>query len=175
MIGEECVVGKDAYIDRNVHIGDRVKIQNGALVYHGVTVESGVFIGPGVILTNDRYPRSITPKGEVAGPGDWTVDTIVLSYGCSIGAGAVVIAGVSLGRFSTVGAGSVVTRSVGDHELVAGNPARQLGWVCACGRRLHDSEGRPWPIGVSGVAACRHDQLGYDITAVTCRPRNGLS
>ena len=119
--------------------GDRTKIQNAALVYHGVTVEDGVFIGPNAILTNDRFPRAITSTGDLAREGDWDVAAITLRHGCSIGAGAIVVAGVDVGRFATVGAGAVVTHSVADHALVAGNPARRLGWVCACGRRLTDS------------------------------------
>jgi hypothetical protein len=108
-----------------------------------VTVEDGVFIGPGAILTNDRYPRAITSSGDLARAEDWTVSPITLQYGSSIGAGAVVVAGVEVGRFATVGAGAIVTRSVTGHALVAGNPARRLGWVCACGRRLVDADGEP--------------------------------
>lgn len=139
VIGAECVIGRDAFIDEGVRLGDRVKIQNGALVYHGVTVESGVFIGPGAILTNDRFPRAITATGALARADDWTLSHITLRHGCSIGAGAIVVAGVDVGRFATVGAGSVVTRTVPDHALVAGNPARRIGWVCACGQRLVDA------------------------------------
>lgn len=141
-IGAECVIGRDAFIDEGVTIGDRVKIQNLALVYHGVTVEDGVFIGPNAILTNDRFPRSITATGELARADDWVVSPILLRTGCSIGAGAVVVAGTTVGRFATVGAGAVVTRDVPDNALVAGNPARRLGWVCACGQRLQEG-GRP--------------------------------
>jgi hypothetical protein len=101
-----------------------------------VTVGSGVFIGPGAILTNDRYPRAVTATGELARGDDWTISPIELADGCSIGAGAVVVAGTRVGRFATVGAGAVVTRDVPDYALVAGNPARRLGWVCACGARL---------------------------------------
>jgi UDP-2-acetamido-3-amino-2,3-dideoxy-glucuronate N-acetyltransferase len=140
-IGAQCVIGRDAFIDEDVELGDRVKIQNGALVYHGVTVEDGVFIGPGAILTNDRFPRSITATGELARADDWTVSPIVLRRGSSIGAGAVVVAGNEVGTFATVGAGAVVTRTVAAHALVAGNPARVLGWVCACGQRLLDEAG----------------------------------
>ena len=110
-VGADCVIGRDAFIDEQVVIGDRVKIQNAALVYHGVTVEDGVFIGPNAILTNDRFPRAITADGRLARAEDWTVSPIRLRTGASIGAGAVVVAGNDVGRFATVGAGAVVTRT----------------------------------------------------------------
>ena len=138
-VGADCIIGRDAFIDVGVLIGDRVKIQNAALVYHGTTVEDGVFIGPNAILTNDRYPRSVTSTGDLAGPGDWEVGQIALREGCSIGAGAIVVAGSDVGRYAMVGAGAVVTRTVTDHALVAGNPARRLGWLCACGSRLTEA------------------------------------
>lgn len=149
-VGADCVIGRDAFLDEGVILGDRVKVQNGALVYHGVTVESGVFIGPGAILTNDRFPRAITAEGALARADDWTVSPIQLQEGCSIGAGAVVVAGVAVGRFATVGAGAVVTRDVPDHALVVGNPARRIGWVCACGQRLQDAAGGSLPAGAPG-------------------------
>ncbi len=142
-VGADCIIGRDAFIDEGVHLGDRVKVQNAALVYHGVSVGNGVFIGPNAILTNDRYPRAITASGALARGDDWTVSPISLADGCSIGAGAVVVAGTQIGRFATVGAGAVVTKDVPDHALVAGNPARRLGWVCACGTRLVDTSGSP--------------------------------
>jgi acetyltransferase-like isoleucine patch superfamily enzyme len=144
-VGNDCVVGRDAFIDVGVVIGDRVKIQNAALIYNGVTVEDGVFIGPGAILTNDRFPRAITSSGDIARPEDWQVTPITLRHGSSIGAGAVVVAGVEVGRFAMAGAGAVVTKSVPSHALVAGSPARRIGWVCACGMRLVDSNGDPAP------------------------------
>jgi UDP-2-acetamido-3-amino-2,3-dideoxy-glucuronate N-acetyltransferase len=145
-VGAECIIGRDVFIDEAVSIGDRVKVQNAALIYHGVTVEDGVFIGPNAILTNDRYPRAVTSTGELARAADWRVSPITLRHGCSIGAGAVVVAGTDVGRFATVGAGAVVTRTVPDHALVAGNPARRLGWVCECGLRLTDAAtGGPAP------------------------------
>jgi UDP-2-acetamido-3-amino-2,3-dideoxy-glucuronate N-acetyltransferase len=144
-IGADCVIGRDAFIDVDVVLGDKVKVQNQALIYHGVTVEDGVFIGPGAILTNDRYPRAITTDGALANADDWTISPITLRYGCSIGAGAVIVAGVDVGRFATVGAGGVVTRSVADHALVVGSPARRIGWVCVCGTRLLDADGHPAP------------------------------
>jgi UDP-2-acetamido-3-amino-2,3-dideoxy-glucuronate N-acetyltransferase len=160
MIGAECVIGRDAFIDEGVQLGDRVKVQNGALVYHGVTVEDGVFIGPGAILTNDRYPRAITSAGDLARAADWEVSPIRLRRGCSIGAGAIVVAGIDVGSFATVGAGAVVTRPVADYALVVGNPARRLGWVCACGLRLTAADGAPAP---ADPAA------GDDAFCVTCQ------
>lgn len=144
-LGASCIVGRDVFIDERVVIGDRVKLQNGALVYHGVTVEDGVFIGPGAILTNDRSPRAITTSGDLTGPGDWTVSPITLRTGCSIGAGAIVVAGVEVGAYAMVGAGAVVSKDVLDHALVVGNPARRIGWVCDCGARLVDRHANPAP------------------------------
>jgi UDP-2-acetamido-3-amino-2,3-dideoxy-glucuronate N-acetyltransferase len=170
-IGAECVVGRDAFIDTDVAIGSRVKIQNAALVYHGVTVEDGVFIGPNAILTNDRFPRAITATGELARADDWVVSPILLRTGSSIGAGAVVVAGRTVGCFATVGAGAVVTRDVPDFALVVGNPARRLGWVCSCGRRLQDEAGAPVPGTHRGPAGCAACGARYDVDGDRCVAR----
>jgi UDP-2-acetamido-3-amino-2,3-dideoxy-glucuronate N-acetyltransferase len=140
-IGNNCIVGKGVYVDHDVVIGDNVKIQNGAFVYHGVTVEDGVFIGPGACLTNDRYPRAVLPSGELKGVDDWHVEPITIRRGASVGARAVVLPGIVVGRFAMVAAGAVVTKDVPDHGLVQGNPARLVGYVCACGRRLTEQGG----------------------------------
>ena len=142
-IGADCVVGRDVYIDAGVAIGDQVKIQNAALIYHGVTVGDRVFIGPGAILTNDRVPRATTPAGKLARATDWTVTPTHIGDGASIGAGAIIVAGCDIGAAALVGAGAVVTRSVPANAVVVGNPARIIGWVCACGARLVDDAGRP--------------------------------
>jgi acetyltransferase-like isoleucine patch superfamily enzyme len=167
-IGSECIIGRDAFIDEGVVLGDRVKVQNAALVYHGVSVDDGVFIGPNVILTNDRFPRSITVDGRLTRAEDWVVTPIHLHTGSSIGAGAVVVAGNDIGRFATVGAGSVVTRNVPDHALVAGNPARRIGWVCACGRRLVDADGVAVPASHAGSGDCQGCGARYRITGDRC-------
>src|SRR5713226_8567534 len=139
-IGAECNFGKNVYIDAGVVIGDRVKIQNNVSVYHGVTIEDGVFIGPHVCFTNDVLPRAITPQGAVKGQDDWVVGPTLVRSGASIGAGSIILPNVTIGRFAMIGAGSVVTRSVPEYALVYGNPARQHGYVCACGRRFDNVE-----------------------------------
>ncbi len=135
-IGQNCILGKGVYVDFGVQIGNRCKLQNGAYVYHGVTLEDGVFVGPGVILTNDRLPRAINPDGSLKTDDDWKVGHIHVKRGASLGAGSVVLPGVTVGEFALVGAGAVVTRSVPDQGLVVGNPARLVGYVCRCGRPL---------------------------------------
>ena len=133
VVGSECVIGQDVYIDVDVRVGSRVKIQNQASLYRGVTVEDGVFIGPHVILTNDQYPRAINPDGTLKTTDDWQVSPIHIQHGAAIGAGAIVVAGVSIGRWALVAAGAVVTKDVPDNALVIGVPARVTGYVNEAG------------------------------------------
>lgn len=134
-IGAECVLGRGVFIDSAVQIGQRVKIQNYVSVFHGVTIENGVFIGPHVCFTNDLFPRAVNRDMTLKGETDWTLTTTHIGDGASIGANATIICGISIGRWAMVGAGSVVTRDVPEYGLVVGNPARMIGYVCACGRR----------------------------------------
>jgi UDP-2-acetamido-3-amino-2,3-dideoxy-glucuronate N-acetyltransferase len=143
-IGETCNIGKGVYIDAHVHIGSNVKIQNHVSVFEGVTLEDGVFVGPHVCFTNDLLPRAITPGGKRKSADDWEITPTLVKYGASIGAGSVIICGITIGEFALIGAGSVVTRDVPPHVLVFGNPARQHGYVCRCARRLsniHEQNG----------------------------------
>lgn len=143
-IGAQCIIGKGVYVDRDVTIGDRCKIQNLAAIYHGVTLADGVFVGPQAIFANDRFPRAINPDGSRKGDDDWETGTTHVHAGASIGAGAVVLPGVTIGRWALVAAGAVVTADVPDHALVRGNPARFFGWVCDCGRPLIMAEHNEW-------------------------------
>src|SRR5665647_1293959 len=122
-MGRECIVGRGAYIGTGVHVGDRCKIQNYALVYEPASLADGVFIGPAVVLTNDTYPRAVTPDGALKSAHDWEPVGVTIGEGASIGARAVCVAPVTIGRWSTVAAGAVVTKDVPPFALVAGVPA----------------------------------------------------
>jgi UDP-2-acetamido-3-amino-2,3-dideoxy-glucuronate N-acetyltransferase len=135
-VGARCIIGKGAYIDADVQIGDNCKIQNYALIYHGARLGHGVFVGPAAVLTNDRYPRAITPDGALKSVDDWDCGEIDVDDGAAIGAGAIIVTGVRIGRFATIGAGAVVTHDVPPHALMIGSPAWLAGWVCRCGRPL---------------------------------------
>jgi acetyltransferase-like isoleucine patch superfamily enzyme len=138
VIGENCNLGYGVYVDAGVHIGDNCKLQNRVSVYHGVMIEDGVFVGPHATFTNDKLPRAIRPDGTLRTEDDWTVSPTHVMSGASIGAGAVILPGVTIGWWAMVGAGAVVTRDVPDHGLVTGNPAYLTGYVCQCGHPLQD-------------------------------------
>ncbi len=140
LVGRECNVGGHAFIEAGAVVGDRVTIKNQVMIWEGVTIEDDVFLGPGVIFTNDRFPRSgrmPEAQGRYASKDQWLSRTRV-GRGATIGAGAIVVCGVTIGRCATVGAGALVTRDVPDHRLMVGQPARPVGWVCTCGLPLDD-------------------------------------
>lgn len=134
-IGCACVIGRNCFVGRGVVVGDRVKIQNNASLYEGLVVEDGAFIGPHVVFTNDRVPRAVNPDGVPKTTDDWELGRTLLQHGAALGAGTVVVTGVTIGRWAMAGAGSVITHDVPDHALVLGNPARVVGWVSAGGSR----------------------------------------
>ena len=149
-IGAECVVGRGATIDGGVVLGDRVKVQASALVYRPAVLEDGVFIGPAAVLTNDLHPRAVAPDGSVKTGADWDPLGVVVRRGASVGARAVCVAPLTVGRWAMVAAGAVVTRDVPDFALVAGVPARQVGWVGPSGRRLVEAGPGCWACPVTG-------------------------
>ena len=128
-IGQECKIHHFVHIDEDVVIGNRVKIQNNVMIPHGVTMEDGVFVGPSVVFTNDKNHRSITPDGQLKSGDDWTMTPTVIKEGASLGGGAVIVCGVTIGRWAMVGAGAVVTKDVPDYALVVGCPAKVVGRV----------------------------------------------
>jgi UDP-2-acetamido-3-amino-2,3-dideoxy-glucuronate N-acetyltransferase len=143
-LGRNCVVGRGAYIGAGVRIGDNCKIQNYALVYEPALLEAGVFVGPAAVLTNDTFPRSVNPDGTVKDSTDWQPVGVTLREGSSVGAQAVCVAPVTVGRWAAVAAGAVVTRDVPDFALVAGVPARRIKWVGRAGVPLSEQGDGRW-------------------------------
>lgn len=133
VIGEKCSLGQNVNISNNVKIGNCVKIQNNVSVYEGVELEDYVFCGPSVVFTNDLTPRSRFPKGNQA------YKKTLVKEQASIGANATIVCGHKIGRCAMVAAGAVVTDDVPDYALMAGVPARQIGWVCECGSKLNNA------------------------------------
>lgn len=140
VLGENVIVGRGAYIGEGVQVGDNCKIQNYALVYEPAKLENGVFIGPAVVLTNDQFPRAVNPDGSAKSASDWEAVGVTLKEGCSVGARATCVAPVTVGRWATVAAGSVVVKDVPDFALVAGVPARRIKWVGRSGFPLEPIE-----------------------------------
>jgi UDP-2-acetamido-3-amino-2,3-dideoxy-glucuronate N-acetyltransferase len=132
-VGHSCILGKSVFVDVGVRIGNCVKIQNNVSVYHGVDIEDGVFLGPHVCFTHDLNPRSILPDGTLRGEQDWVLSKTHVGYGVGIGANSTIRAGISIGKWALIGAGSVVTKDVPPYALVYGNPARVRGVVAPTG------------------------------------------
>ncbi|MBN1487468.1 MAG: N-acetyltransferase [Anaerolineae bacterium] len=135
-IGKNCIFGKGVYVDFGVQIGDNVKVQNYVSIYHGVEIEAGVFIGPHVCFTNDNLPRAINPDGSLKAADDWVLGRILVKRGAALGANSTILPKVVIGEWALVGSGAVVTKDVPPHGIVVSNPARLIGFACACGHRL---------------------------------------
>ena len=132
-IGENCSLGQNVNVGNNVKIGNGCKLQNNVSVYEGVEMEDYVFCGPSMVFTNDLTPRAKYPKGSAG------YKKTLLKEGATVGANATIVCGHKIGRWAMIAAGAVVTSNVKNHALMAGVPARQIGWVCECGARLDES------------------------------------
>lgn len=129
-IGENCSLGQNVNVGNNVKIGNGCKLQNNVSVYEGVEMEDYVFCGPSMVFTNDLTPRAKYPKGSAG------YKKTLLKEGATVGANATIVCGHNIGCWAMIAAGAVVTKNVRDHALMAGVPARQIGWVCECGAIL---------------------------------------
>jgi acetyltransferase-like isoleucine patch superfamily enzyme len=125
-IGDDVKIGTFVEIQKGARIGNRCKISSHTFVCEGVTIEDEVFIGHGVTFINDRYPRATTDEGELQTEADWKCVPTTVKRGASIGSGATILCGITIGERATIGAGSVVTKDVPDGAVVVGNPARVL-------------------------------------------------
>jgi len=169
-LGEECIIGEKTYIAYDVEIGNRVKINAGVYVCTAVTIEDGVMISAGTIFTNDRFPRATTPDLKALRPSEPDEETLPtrVRAGATIGAGCIIGCDLEVGRFATVGMGSVVTRTVGDFHLVFGNPARLIGFVCACGQKMADAPTDDSP--TEEILTCPHCNRAYQRHGETVTP-----
>jgi UDP-2-acetamido-3-amino-2,3-dideoxy-glucuronate N-acetyltransferase len=147
-IGARCVIGQNVNVDGGTLIGDNVKIQNNVSIYTGAVIEDDVFLGPSCVLTNVTNPRSQVNRHSL-------YETTHLQRGCTIGANATIVCGVTIGRYAFVGAGAVVTKSFPDFALVVGNPARQVGWISRHGHRVGSPDS-------SGVMLCPESGYRYE-------------
>jgi UDP-2-acetamido-3-amino-2,3-dideoxy-glucuronate N-acetyltransferase len=155
-IGADCSLGQNVFVGNDVRIGDRVKIQNNVSVYDAVTLEDEVFCGPSMVFTNVYNPRAgIVRKDQYR--------RTLVRRGASIGANATIVCGVTVGAHAFIGAGAVVKHDVPDFALMAGVPARQLGWISRFGERL------ALPLTGNGEAACPHTGDAYLLLDGVCR------
>lgn len=166
VVGEDCILGRGSYLGPGVVLGNCVKVQNHALVYEPAVVEDCAFIGPAVVLTNDTFPRAVTPQGRLKGGDDWEVVAVHVRTGAAIGARAVCVAPVTIGRWALVAAGSVVTHDVPDFALVAGVPARRIGWVGRAGVPLVAEGENRWRCPRTGESYAEQEGLLVETTSV---------
>jgi UDP-2-acetamido-3-amino-2,3-dideoxy-glucuronate N-acetyltransferase len=160
-IGKDCIIGQNVCIESGVAIGDRCKIQNNVSVYKGVILEDEVFCGPSCVFTNVYNPRSFIERKHEFRP-------TLVKKGATIGANATVVCGATIGKYALVGAGAVVKQDVPDYAVVAGVPARQIGWVCKCGTSLR------LPVKKDTYQTAHREDLWLSATCTCCGSRYAL-
>jgi UDP-2-acetamido-3-amino-2,3-dideoxy-glucuronate N-acetyltransferase len=148
LIGQNCNIGQNVYIDKNVTIGNGVKIQNNVSVYANVTIEDDCFLGPSMVFTNVMNPRAFVERKT-------EFKNTLVKKGCSIGANATIVCGTTLGEYSFIGAGTVVTKDVPNFAMVVGVPDKQIGWMSKHGEKLNFNN--------EGVAICPATQEKYKL------------
>ncbi len=153
-IGDNCSLGQNVNISNNVIIGNGVKIQNNVTVYEGVELEDNVFCGPSMVFTNDLTPRARFPKGSAG------YKKTLVKHDATLGANSTIVCGHTIGEYATVAAGAVVTKNVVPHALMAGVPARRIGWVCECGQVLNEALicpdcGKKYKLSEDTIKACK--------------------
>jgi acetyltransferase-like isoleucine patch superfamily enzyme len=148
-LGTNVIIGDNVYIGPRISVGDNSKIQNNSLIYEPAQIGNGVFIGPGVIFTNDHNPRAINPNEMQKSSLDWNKAGVVVRQGASIGAGAICVGPIEIGKWAMIGAGAVVVKDVPNYALVMGVPARQTGWVGKDGVKLYEQSSKVFRCPVS--------------------------
>lgn len=156
-VGCDCNLCDHSFLETGAVIGDNVTVKNGVAIWNGVTVEDNVFLGPHCVLTNDPNPRAYIKKDVKM------LTPTLIRANATIGANATIVCGITIGHYAFVGANSVVIRSIPDFALVVGNPARQIGWMCVCAKRVSVSEQ------IGSLIACSHCGRTFSVT------KNGLS
>ena len=148
VIGENCILGQNVFVANKVVLGNNVKVQNNVSLYTGVICEDDVFLGPSMVFTNITNPRSAIIRKD-------KYETTLVKKGASIGANATIVCGNTIGEYSFIGAGTVVTKDVKPYALVVGNPGKQIGWMSEYGHRLMFDE--------NGVAVCPESKEKYTL------------
>lgn len=150
-VGADCNICDHTFIESGAVLGNNVTVKNGVAIWHGVTIEDNVFLGPNCVLTNDLNPRSYIKKPTAA------LQTTRIRANATVGANATVLCGIIIGQYSFIGAGAVVLRDIPDFALMVGNPARRIGWMCQCARRLPT-------VNLNSSATCPHCQTEFRVT-----------
>ena len=165
-IGQRCNIGQNVVISPGVSIGNNVKIQNNVSVYTGCILEDDVFCGPSMVFTNVVNPRSHVIRRD-------EYRTTLVRRGATLGANSTIVCGVTIGKYSFVGAGSVVTRDLPDYALAVGNPARIKGWMCACGIKLSFVPAVGRETATCGVCGGRYSKTGERVEEIIGGDTNG--